>query len=67
MVLIVERREPTPAPAGSEPGPRSVERALQHMHWHFVPADKAPPAHQGRTLGARKPHPSRRDAGWDGS
>ena len=42
MVLIVERREPTPAPAGSAPGPRSVERALQHMHWHFVPADASP-------------------------
>jgi len=42
MVLIVERRDATPAPAPSNPGPRSVERALRHMHWHFVPADASP-------------------------
>ncbi|GAB2669375.1 hypothetical protein [Arenimonas aestuarii] len=41
MVLIVENRGrfPTPAP---EPGPRSTEQALAHMHWFFVPADASP-------------------------
>ncbi|GAB2489799.1 hypothetical protein [Arenimonas alkanexedens] len=39
MVLIVERRELSPLPPASESGPRSTERALRHMHWHFVAAD----------------------------
>lgn len=41
MVLIIEHREsfPTPAP---EPRARSTQRALEHMHWHFVPADASP-------------------------
>lgn len=39
MVLIVERRETPPPPDVADPGPRSVERALQHMHWHFIPGD----------------------------
>ena len=42
MVLIVERRDAAPAFAQDDPGPRSVERALRHMHWHFVPADASP-------------------------
>ena len=42
MVLIVERRHPTPTPEPPNPGARSTERALQHMHWHFVPADASP-------------------------
>jgi hypothetical protein len=40
MVLIVERRDTPPEPF--DPGPRSTERALQHMHWFFVPADASP-------------------------
>lgn len=42
MVLIVERRDPPPPADGLDPGPRSTERALQHMHWYFVPADASP-------------------------
>lgn len=42
MVLIVERRDTTPLPLAADPGPRSTERALRHMHWHFVPADASP-------------------------
>jgi hypothetical protein len=42
MVLVVERREPAPAPDPRDPGPRSVERALSHMHWHYTPADASP-------------------------
>ena len=42
MVLIVERRDTAPQPTAQDPGPRSVERALRHMHWHFVPADASP-------------------------
>ena len=42
MVLIVERRDPALLARPADPGPRSVERALQHMHWHFVPADASP-------------------------
>ncbi|MBY4596714.1 hypothetical protein K3217_14355 [bacterium BD-1] len=38
MVLIIESRDTFPPPA-PEPGARSTERALAHMHWHFVPAD----------------------------
>ena len=42
MVLIVERRDiPSPS-VTAEPAPRSTERALEHMHWHFVPADASP-------------------------
>lgn len=42
MVLIVERRDTPPLPEPADPGPRSTERALQHMHWHFMPADASP-------------------------
>lgn len=42
MVLIVERRDTPPPPAEADPGPRSTERALQHMHWFFVPSDASP-------------------------
>lgn len=42
MVLIVERRDTAPQPTALDPGPRSVDRALRHMHWHFVPADASP-------------------------
>lgn len=42
MVLIVEHRHPTSQSAAHDPGPRSVERALRHMHWHFAPADASP-------------------------
>jgi hypothetical protein len=45
MVLIVERRDLPPLlslPPVPDPGPRSTERALRHMHWHFVPADASP-------------------------
>ena len=39
MVLIVERRETPPPPSVADPGPRSTERALRHMHWFFGPDD----------------------------
>ncbi len=39
MVLIVDRRDAPPPTAAPDPAPRSVERALRHMHWHFVPGD----------------------------
>lgn len=42
MVLIVDRREIPSPPVGVDPGPRSTERALKHMHWHFVLADASP-------------------------
>lgn len=42
MVLIVEHRENLAASAAPELPPRSTERALRHMHWHFVPADASP-------------------------
>jgi hypothetical protein len=42
MVLIVERRDAPSPPVMAEHAPRSTERALQHMHWHFVPADASP-------------------------
>ena len=42
MVLIVERRDTAPPPTALDPGPRSVERALRHMHWHLEPADASP-------------------------
>lgn len=45
MVLVVERREPAPVPDPRDlrdPGPRSLERALMHMHWHYAPADASP-------------------------
>jgi hypothetical protein len=42
MVLIVERRDAPSPPVMAEPAARSTERALQHMHWHFVPADASP-------------------------
>lgn len=42
MVLIVEHREVIPLPSLPDPGPRSTERALRHMHWFFVPADAGP-------------------------
>lgn len=42
MVLIVEQRETFPPSSVPDPGPRSTERALRHMHWHFVPADASP-------------------------
>ena len=41
MVLIVERRD-APPPDGLDPGPRSTERALRHMHWFFAPEDASP-------------------------
>lgn len=41
MVLVVEHRESFP-PTTPETARRSTERALQHMHWHFVPADASP-------------------------
>ena len=41
MVLIVERRD-APPPDGIDPGPRSTERALRHMHWFFSPEDASP-------------------------
>lgn len=41
MVLIVEHRESFPNPA-PEPCARSTQRALEHMHWHFLPADASP-------------------------
>ena len=47
MVLIVERRDLPPLPPLlPDPGPRSTERALRHMHWHFVPADASPLLHR---------------------
>ena len=49
MVLIVERRDAPSSPAAADPGPRSLERALKHMHWHFLPGD-ASPLVQRRTL-----------------
>jgi len=42
MVLIVERRDNALASTLADPGPRSLERALQHMHWHFVATDASP-------------------------
>ncbi len=42
MVLIVERRDAPSPPVMADPGPRSTERALEHMHWHFLPADASP-------------------------
>ncbi len=42
MVLIVERRDTGLAFTPADPGPRSLERALRHMHWHFVAADASP-------------------------
>lgn len=42
MVLIVERRDAPSSPAAADPGPRSLERALKHMHWHFLPGDASP-------------------------
>lgn len=42
MVLIVERRDAPPPVPGLDPGPRSTERALRHMHWHFAPEDASP-------------------------
>jgi len=50
MVLIVERRDPTPLPPLADPGPRSTECALRHMHWPFVTADAGP-------LPQRRPFP----------
>jgi hypothetical protein len=42
MVLIVERRDSAPTTAAGDPGPRSLDRALRHMHWHYSPADASP-------------------------
>lgn len=42
MVLIVDRHDSPLHSAAPEPAPRSVECALRHMHWHFVPADASP-------------------------
>lgn len=42
MVLIVERRDAPSSPAVADAGPRSLERALKHMHWHFQPGDASP-------------------------
>ncbi len=42
MVLIVERREPATVVEAPDPGPRSLERALLHMHWHYAPEDASP-------------------------
>ena len=42
MVLIVERRDAPSPTAIADPGPRSLERALKHIHWHFVPGDPSP-------------------------
>ncbi|WP_176693154.1 hypothetical protein [Arenimonas terrae] len=42
MVLIVERRDAPSPTAIVDPGPRSLERALKHMHWHFLPGDASP-------------------------
>lgn len=41
MVLIIENRDRFPLPT-PEPPCRSTARALEHMHWHFVPADASP-------------------------
>lgn len=41
MVLIIENRDRFPLPT-PEPSARSTQRALEHMHWHFVPADASP-------------------------
>lgn len=42
MVLIVERRDLPPLQGVPEQRPRSLEIALRHMHWHFVPGDASP-------------------------
>ena len=42
MVLIVERRDTAPAASPADPGPRSLDRALRHMHWNFSPDDASP-------------------------
>ena len=42
MVLIVERRDAATTGCPLDPGPRSVDRALRHMHWNFSPDDASP-------------------------
>ncbi|MFY2763258.1 hypothetical protein [Arenimonas sp. MALMAid1274] len=42
MVLIVERRDTPTPPSATDPGPRSTERALRHMHWYYLPTDASP-------------------------
>lgn len=57
MVLVIETRKDVPPPA-PEPGHRSTEQALAHMHWHFGPAD-ASALYRRRPLPLVSPPPAR--------
>ena len=50
MVLTVERRDTAPTATAADPGPRSPDRALRHMHRHYSHADAS-------TLMQRRPMP----------
>lgn len=52
MVLVLERRDAPAAVPPADPGPRSLERALQHMHWHYSPADASPLMQQAQARAA---------------